>query len=547
MPLLPTTYRPSSRGALTAREAAPRALGAALAVGVAGDVLLRAPALGVNLLLLVLALLVSLAWLARRTGRALTLGAALLGALALVFAAAVAWRDAPTLVALDVLALLTVLCALVPTVLHGDALALDRAGPLAYVAGAAGTGARVALGGPALVARTVAAAPFARTVAVAGMGTLVRGALLAAPALLVFGLLLASADPTFGRLLERAFGWHAGPLAEHLLAIGVVAWAAGGMLHAALLDPRGPADPARPDVLTAAGLDARARLHAVRIGVREMTVVLALVDALFVGFGMLQLRWLFGGAAALEGAGITVAEYARRGFFELAAVAALALPLLLVAHGIAGETEADDASRRAHRAFRGAAGVLVALVLVLLLSAADRMHLYLDAFGLTQARFYASALMVWLGIVFLWAAATLLRGRAAPFALGALVLAWGFVLALHLVNPDARIASVNLARAAAGQELDAAYLAGLGADAAPALARRAPALLASAPDPAVRCALRHTLHAAAARGATTADWRGWNLSRARARRVLPAWTRDAPPPCAAPAAAAAAPVRPAAR
>ena len=35
--------------------------------------------------------------------------------------------------------------------------------------------------------------------------------------------------------------------------------------------------------------------------------------------------------------------------------------------------------------------VLVALVLVLLLSAADRMRLYLDAFGLTQARFHAAA------------------------------------------------------------------------------------------------------------------------------------------------------------
>lgn len=519
--------------ALTARAAAPRALAAALGVGVVGDLLLFAQPLGLNLLVLVAALLAAVAWLARRTGRPLTLGAALLGALALAFAAAAAWRDAPTLVALDVLALLSVLCALAPTVLHGDALEVDRAGPLAYVAGAVTTGARAAFGAPVLAARAIEAAPLRTTAAVAGLGTLARGGLLASPVLLVFGLLLVSADRTFERLLGRAFGWDGGLLAEHLLAIGLMSWGAAGLLYAALFERRPGRDPSLPDPLTTAGLAVRARLNDLGVGVREMTVALGLVDALLVGFGVLQLRWLFGGAGALGAAGVTVAEYARSGFFELAAVAALALPLLLVAHGVVGDAaSAPGSPRRAHRAFHVAAGVLVALVLVLLVSAADRMRLYLDAFGLTQARFYASALMVWLGLVFAWAAATLLRGRAAPFALGTLVSAWGMVLALHAVNPDARIASVNLGRAAAGRALDVEYLRGLSTDAAPALARHASALLATHPDAAVRCALRSTLHAAALRASEPGDWRGWRLSRARARRVLPSWAREPAPWCA---------------
>ena len=532
MSLLPIRPRVLPLATLTAREAAPRALGAALGLGVLGDLLLRAQPLGLNLPALVAALLASIAWLARRTGRPLTIGAVLLGALALAFAGAAAWRDAPTLVALDMLALLLALCALVPTVLHGDALAVDRAGPLAYVAGAASTGARVALGAPVLAARAIEAAPLPTTAAVAGLGTLARGGLLAAPVLLVFGLLLVSADPSFARLLERAFGWDGGLLAEHLLAIGLVSWGAGGLLYAALFDRRAPRDPSLADPLTAAGLRVRAWLHGVGVGVLEVTVALGLIDALLVGFGALQVRWLFGGAAALQAAGLTAAEYARRGFFELATVATLTLPLLLVAHGVVGEETPSRDSRRAHRAFHVAAGVLVALVLVLLASAADRMRLYLDAFGLTQARFYASALMVWLGAVFAWAAATLLRGRAAPFALGTLVSAWGFVLALHAVNPDARIATVNLGRAAAGKPLDVAYLRGLSADAAPALARQVPALLATHPDPAVRCALRGVVHAAALRAGEPGDWRGWRLSRVRARRVLPAWARETPPSCA---------------
>jgi hypothetical protein len=516
---------------LTAREAAPRALLAALGVGVLGDFLMRGEPLGLNLLVLVAALLASVAWLARRTSRPLTFAALLLGGLALLFAAAVAWRDAPPLVALDVLALLSVLCALVPAVLHGDALAVDRAGPLAYIAGAVSNGVRVALGAPVLAGRAAESAPVPKSAAAAGAGTFARGALIAAPVLLVFGLLLVSADPAFARLLERAFGWNLGPLGEHLIVIGIVSWGAAGMLYAALLDPRAPRDPSRPDPLTAAGLEVRERLHRLGVGASEMTVVLGLVDALFIGVGVLQLRWLFGGAASLQAAGITVAEYARRGFFELVAVAALALPLLLVAQGIAAEATPSGESRRAHRAFRIAAGVLVALVLVLLASAADRMRLYLDSFGLTQARFYASALMVWLGAVFAWAAATLLRGRAAPFALGTLVSAWAFVLAMHAVNPDARIATVNLERAAAGKPLDVEYLRGLSADAAPALARLAPTLLESHPDPAVRCALRRVVHAAAQRADEGGGWRGWQLSRARARSVLPAWAHEKAPKC----------------
>ncbi|MDF1504431.1 DUF4173 domain-containing protein, partial [Roseisolibacter sp. H3M3-2] len=455
---------------LSPREAAPRALGAALAVGVLGDLLLFGTPLGLNFPVLVAAMLAALAWLAARTGRPVTLGAALLGALALAFAAASAWRDAPTLVALDVLGVLTALCALVPAVLHGDALAVDRAGPIAYVAGAAATGGRVAFGAPVLVARALEAAPLPTTAAVAGLGTLARGGLLASPVLLVFGALLVSADPTFARLLERAFGWNGGLLAEHVAMTAFVSWGAGGVLFAALLDRRAPRADGVPDVLTAVGLEMRAGLRRIGLGVREVTVALGLIDVLLVGFGVLQLRWLFGGAASLQAAGLTVAEYARRGFFELAAVSMLALPLLLVAHGVVGEGTPSPGSRRAHHAFRAAAGVLVALVLVLLASAADRMRLYVDAYGLTQDRFYASALMTWLGVVFVWAGMTLLRGRAAPFALGTLLSGWAFVLGLHVVNPDARIADVNSARAAAGRPLDAAYLRALGADAAPALA-----------------------------------------------------------------------------
>ena len=64
----------------------------------------------------------------------------------------------------------------------------------------------------------------------------------------------------------------------------------------------------------------------------EIGPVLVAVDFLFLGFLLVQVRYL-PGRSELVGAltGLSYAEYARRGFFELVTVAALILPLLLVA------------------------------------------------------------------------------------------------------------------------------------------------------------------------------------------------------------------------
>jgi hypothetical protein len=55
--------------------------------------------------------------------------------------------------------------------------------------------------------------------------------------------------------------------------------------------------------------------------------VLGLLDLLFLTFVVIQVRYLFGGAGRVAAtAGLTHTEYARRGFFELVTVTALALP-----------------------------------------------------------------------------------------------------------------------------------------------------------------------------------------------------------------------------
>jgi hypothetical protein len=119
---------------------------------------------------------------------------------------------------------------------------------------------------------------------------------------------------------------------------------------------------------------------------------------------------------------------------------------------------------------------MLLLLDVMLASALLRMWLYTSQFGLTELRFYTTAFMGWLVLVFGWFVATVLRGRRERFGMGALAAGWLVLAGLNLTNPDGVIAQVNLGRAARGQPLDPAYAARLSADALPAFHRGLPRL-----------------------------------------------------------------------
>ena len=244
-----------------------------------------------------------------------------------------------------------------------------------------------------------------------------------------------------------------------------------------------------------------------RWGLLEVGTVLAVVDVLFLAFVLVQFRYLFGGADHVRAiTGLSYAEYARRGFFELVTVAALSLPLLLVA-----DWSLDQGDARRVRRFRQLAGLMLMLLSVVLASALFRMRLYTVEYGLTEQRFYPTAFMAWLVLVFGWFAATVLRGRRERFGIGALLAGWLILAGLNLVNPDAIIARVNLDRAMRGRPLDAAYTARLSADALPTL-RRGLALLRTPEACAAATALERRRLKELAAG------RRWTIALARASR-----------------------------
>jgi hypothetical protein len=460
-------------------------LGGAAAVGMLGDALLRATPWGINLTLWTLALVAAAVGLRRwagldeagRTWIWTSLGVAALAA----------WRDSPTLKALDILALLL---ALGLAMARTRGVRLRAAGVAAYGVGLARGVFEVVAGLPALVLEDVRWGEVSRGRGGGVALPLLRGAALALPLLALFGLLLASADAAFEGVLDRVFQLPGDVVASHLLLAGAVAWVAAGALRTLVLC----------DTAEEAPAPAAPRLS---LGIVEVATVLGSLNVLFAVFVAVQLPRLFGSAP--DGG---YAQFARRGFFELVWVAGLVLPLLLGLHALLREP-------RHQRAFRWLAGVQVALLFVVIASALHRMRLYQGEYGLTELRLYTTAFMLWLAAVFGWFCATVLRGRRERFAFGAVVMAAEALVLLHAFDPDARIVRTNAARAVAERPFDARYAAGLSADAVPALLAALPGVA----SPQERCTAAMRIQRRWGPDAPR-DWRTWSLSRARAHAAV---------------------------
>jgi hypothetical protein len=266
------------------------------------------------------------------------------------------------------------------------------------------------------------------------------------------------------------------------------AWVSAGLLRD-LVAPRDASAPER-------------RLRP-RIGIVEIGTVLALLDLLFLAFVAVQFRYLFGGRGLVESrTHLTYAAYARHGFFELVAVAALVLPLLLLADWVLRRERSRD-----HAVFAGLAATLVLLLLAVVASALERLWIYQQEYGLTELRVYATGLVLWLGAVLLCFCATVLRRRRRSFAVGALVAGFAAVAAMNVLNPDALIARTNVAR----PQVDIGYLARLSDDATPTLLRALPSLSSTE---------RRRLAAALLSRSESGDWRAWNLDRSRASAAI---------------------------
>jgi hypothetical protein len=462
----------------------------ACSVGVSGDALLRAVPWGINLLLWLLLTTGTVVIWRRREGLPFSREAIGLTVTACLFSAGIAWRASAVLHGLDLLALAVLLILLGLRSRVGKLIVADVS---EYFGAALQTFGNLLAGAPLLLLNEIGWRELPRGNWSQRTAAVARGVLLALPLLLVFGLLLVLADAAFEALVLRLFRLDFASLFWHACTIGGIAWLVSGYLRS--LEPH-----SRLSTWPSAAK------RAPSLGIVELGTALGLLNLLFLAFVLVQFQYLFFGAAHFKpGAGTAYAIYARRGFFELVTVAALVLPLLLGAHWLLRKDEP-----RAERIFRLLAGLQIGLLFVMMGSAMYRMRLYQLCCGLTELRVYTMAFMIWLALVFIWFALTVLRGQRERFAFGAVVARLVLIAALHVLNPDDLIARVNLQRARAGLPFDALYTTSLSADSFPALAEGLPYLKADEQ----RLVRQHLLDRQAE--FTYAGWRSWNWSRMRA-------------------------------
>lgn len=325
-------------------------------------------------------------------------------------------------------------------------------------------------------------------------GAVALGLLIAVPVVAVLVPLLMRADAAFEGLLELLpeFQWQEG-LATVLFGgvLGYVFYTRTAALHHL---PK-----------TDAPAKKRKGLHA--LTVNTVLIAAALVYA---GYLVSQLAYFVGGFAGILPEGYTIAEYARRGFFEMGWLCAINLMLIAICVALVSARGKVPALTRILCLFLG----LVTLFLVATASA--KMFLYIGNYGLTRLRVLTEVFMIWLGLTVIFVCVWLFRPKAG-YMKQTVVLALILGAVLLWFDVDAQVARYNVRAYQSGrlETVDMTHLDGLSLSAVPYIAE----LTGDSDDQIARRAVR-ILENKAERLNEDADLRGWNRARQRAWKIL---------------------------
>lgn len=479
---------------------------AALAAACFFDFLFWKKNLGISFVIWI-ALLIGLGYLlAWREGRKPAMASVIISLLTLGFAFVPAWRSEPFTRFLSAILALGGLLLLSATFLTGNWPFYKMVDYFKNLFSAIGSGLSRAI---MLGTKNTAPPPLdepQKSTSGKKLWAVLRGLLIALPIVAVLALLLTAADPVFGDWLKKILDLEKLPeylfRAFYIVAIGGIL--VGIYLHAVLPNKMEE----RPDPNKA--------WMKPFLGWTETAIILAAVDLLFLAFIFIQMRYLFGGTANINETGFTYADYARRGFGELVAVAVISLGLYLVLH-----TVTKRESKGSQVGFSALTILLMANVLVILASSMQRLVLYEEAYGFSQLRTYTHVFIYCLAALILVTVFLELFRRRGHFALALLVTTLGFGATLALMNINGFTANKNVERAVAGEELDVPYLISLSSDAVPLMFEKFN-------DAATPKTVKEDLgYALACRTVLMDDpaelpWQGFNISTSQAWNLLQA-------------------------
>lgn len=520
-------------------------LQSAVLLGVLGNVLLRETPWGLNVLLFIGALAAAFIMLVLRRKTELWNKQTVALNVALVFfAACFVWRDSWELKQFDFLAILTILAILI---LPSLKIKPRIAGVFHFIIGFIWSGINAAFAPFFLLFGDIKWKTIPQTGWTKHLVSVLRGLAIAAPLILIFGALFVAADAVFQGLVERTLNIRADIVVSHIILTIFFSWIIAGYLRGAIVQNSAdeiknnlfvyPQDQnAKPQNLSVTeirdDLKEKVKLEVegrkdwtwqnfdnsvlpkfFTLGAIEVSIVLGLVNLLFLAFVIVQIPYLFGGMDLVQNTpDFKLAEYARRGFGELVTVAALVLPILLVSHWLLRKDNKIN-----EKIFRVLAGINIALLFVIMASAAQRLLLLTGnlGYGLTTVRLYPMIFMIWLALIFIWFGLTVLRGMREQFAWGALWSALLILGAVHVLSPDAFIVKTNIKLMQQGRTFDAYYNANLSDDAVPILLENLNEM-----NFEQQCTTKHSILSRFNKSETERDFRSWNWSRFSARSYV---------------------------
>lgn len=268
------------------------------------------------------------------------------------------------------------------------------------------------------------------------------GILVAIPIVLVFLGLFMGADAIFADWIENLFDFKMNSLLlEKIIRVGFFGLVLSAFFYVLVSE--------KHDLLDKA-------ISAIKIDNVISTVVLGVVNLLFLTFVFFQIKYLFGDASFVMEKGLRFAEYARSGFFQLAWVMAFALALITIVYW----------SMSHHGNSKLVNGLQIFLILqvgVVAASALKRMGLYQDAYGYTVLRLYVEWFVYFALVVLAFVAASvLIQLKFNKFFYAGLIMSITALIAVFSVNVDYMIAKGNVERYVNNKdkkvELDVPYL-----------------------------------------------------------------------------------------
>ena len=238
-----------------------------------------------------------------------------------------------------------------------------------------------------------------------------------------------------------------------------------------------------------------------------VNILLGTVCLIYAVYLLSQLAYLGGGFAGILPDGYTLAEYARRGFFEMAWLSFINLGLMCLAMGLVEKKAGAPALTRGLCLFLGLAA------LFLIAAASAKMLLYISGYGLTRKRVLTEVFMLWLGVTTILVSVWLFKPRF-PYMKGAVICALILGCVTFWADVDTQVARYNVRAYQSGrlETIDMEHMSSLGDGALPYIKG-----LTHDRDPEIASTAMDILENSYC---SISDFRSWTYTESAARRAV---------------------------